>query len=1507
MFVDRSVPIKISNKDDLVFQAIAWHAQDVDFTDIDGEEDRLKDYSKYVIKCFGSTHDGKTVSVSIKDFKPYFFIKIDDCWSVRHAQHIGDFLVKHLPRRMQETSIAEIKPVNKKDFWGFTNFKTFKFLRIKFNNIRAMRICAKILNESVIIPTISAKPLKLKVYESNIDPYIRFMHSKNIEPSKWIRLPAGSYSSCQEILPTNCQIDVECTWKKAQYYACDDTAPFLIASFDIECSSLTGDFPMPKKNYKKLASDLYELYSNILKNESEYKRLEAVKAAIHYAFDVPYPENPDVKQEWLNNYIHRVDPKTKPRPSAIRTVASAMADDIYSVLIGKTIPHGEQITREKIVCELTAKFSRQQDSLPELKGDEVIQVGTTFHRYGDKECSFRHILTLGTCDPIDGVTVETCESEEELLQKWKELIVKTNPDIITGYNIFGFDMLYMYERSLETMTSSSFMKIGRFKSHESKFKEAKLSSSALGDNLLRYIDMEGRVLIDLMKVIQRDHKLDSYKLDNVASHFMKMNKHDVSPNDIFRLQRGTSADRRIIADYCVQDCALCNHLMMKLEIVANNMGMANVCLVPLSFIFMRGQGIKIFSLVLKQCSDEDFLIPVVRPPIKLDTEEEEEDSYEGAIVLEPKEGIYIDDPVSVLDYASLYPSSMISENLSHDCIVIDPKYDNLPGVEYLDITYDVYEGAGDAKKKVGERVCRYMQPPNGEKGIIPRILMKLLKARKTTRKKVELSLIKMKDGKEYKGFYDSERYAVTCFETGMQTDLTSTDIESVNDLYNEFQKAVLDGLQNAYKVTANSLYGQIGAKTSPIYLKDIAACTTATGRKMILMAKDFLEKNYDANIIYGDSVAEYTPVTVRINNKIVITSIKNLAKRYGNDNWLPCLEQGKQTKEACELVGVDAWTDNGWTTLHRVIRHKLADHKTMIRVNTHTGVVDVTDDHSLLKANKEIISPRDINIRDALLHRDLPLLESIECTFTTGTARIMGMFMANGSCGSCDCSSGHKNSWAITNADMKLLQMYKSLCEKEYPTLNWVIMPTLESSGVHKLVPHGDVERMVLEYGSIMYEDEQKIVPTSILNADESIKTAFWQGLNGYNKKCGNVRIDQKSQVSAATIFMLASSIGYNVSINTCIAKQNIYRINCRLKQQIKNPDAVKKSYGIQYAGYVYDLTTANHHFSAGIGRLIVHNTDSIFCIFPNTVLEAEVDVPHDAVQALKGKAKIMPSIKTAIKASNEFKQFIKPPHDAEYEKTFWPFILLSKKRYVGNLYEMDDKKYKQKSMGIVLKRRDNAPIVKTVYGGIIDIILEKQDVGKSIEFLKTSLNDLVNGKCGLEELVITKSLRAEYKDPTRIAHKVLAERMGERDPGNKPQVNDRIPFVYIQEPASKYKNKNVKTLQGDRIEHPDFIRQHKLKPDYTHYITNQIMKPVLQVYGIIAQQIPGNRNKKEFYEELYKKLEKEHQGNIRKIKDKYFSLRENDAQKLLFDPILIKLSNQKSGLREITSFFSPK
>jgi DNA polymerase elongation subunit (family B) len=176
--------------------------------------------------------------------------------------------------------------------------------------------------------------------------------------------------------------------------------------------------------------------------------------------------------------------------------------------------------------------------------------------------------------------------------------------------------------------------------------------------------------------------------------------------------------------------------------------------------------------------------------------------------------------------------------------------------------------------------------------------------------------------------------------------------------------------------------------------------------------------------------------------------------------------------------------------------------------------------------------------------------------------------------------------------------------------------------------------------------------------------------------------------------------------------------------------------------------------------------------------------------------------------------------------------------------YEDDIHKCKRMTMGVALKRRDNAPIVKDVFGGALDILMEYRDIKKAQEFVKTILVEILQNKIPLEKFVITKQLRDDYKNPGQIAHRVLADRMEERDAGNKPQVGDRLAYIYIKEKREAKK-------QGDRIEQFDYVREKKLTPDTRFYVTNQIQNPVAQLFALAIEQLDGYKKKVD-YNRLY-------------------------------------------------------
>ena len=259
-------------------------------------------------------------------------------------------------------------------------------------------------------------------------------------------------------------------------------------------------------------------------------------------------------------------------------------------------------------------------------------------------------------------------------------------------------------------------------------------------------------------------------------------------------------------------------------------------------------------------------------------------------------------------------------------------------------------------------------------------------------------------------------------------------------------------------------------------------------------------------------------------------------------------------------------------------------------------------------------------------------------------------------------------------------------------------------------------------------------------------------------------------------LYYLVKSLGYNASIRIRKDKLNIYKISCCLNKTKlrKKSNVVKKIIqldDIEDTNYVYDLETEEGCFQAGVGEIIVKNTDSIFIKF-----KTKGDTPVD-----KLKEAITCGQEAADLVNKHCNENLLQPQELEYEKTFLPLVLLTKKRYVGNKYEFDPEKIiEQTNMGVVLKRRDNSKIVKEIFQGVINVIMSTNDLYKAREFYMNSCKRLLKGEIRLDYLVTSKSLAATYKNPNSIPHRVLADRIAFRDPGNKPASNDRISYVYV-------------------------------------------------------------------------------------------------------------------------------
>jgi DNA polymerase elongation subunit (family B) len=224
----------------------------------------------------------------------------------------------------------------------------------------------------------------------------------------------------------------------------------------------------------------------------------------------------------------------------------------------------------------------------------------------------------------------------------------------------------------------------------------------------------------------------------------------------------------------------------------------------------------------------------------------------------------------------------------------------------------------------------------------------------------------------------------------------------------------------------------------------------------------------------------------------------------------------------------------------------------------------------------------------------------------------------------------------------------------------------------------------------------------------------------------------------------------------------------------------------------------------------------------------------------------------------------------------------------VGIKYEYDTKTPgKLAAMGIVMKRRDNAPITKVVYGGVLDEILLNKNVQAAASFVRSSLMKLVDGDVPIEQLIISKTLRGSYVNPDSIVHAALAKRMRERDPGSAPQINDRVQYAFVV-------TDNPKALQADRVEDPKFIQENNLPLDYAFYIKSQITEPVKQLFSLVVHELPGART-----------MALTPRDNTPEAKKKAQKSREDEVTRLLFQPALDKIAQKGSNMRDMRSFFA--
>jgi DNA polymerase elongation subunit (family B) len=1424
------------------------------------ETDDENEVGDYIIHSFGRCNDGKSVYAKIINYTPYFYILLPnrlqnkEIYFLKKIKHNLDYKLKndvYINKKFIST-LLELKLKQLKCADNFTNNTTSWFIKLVFSSYEGMKKYRYYLeNNDLYIDGIKEK---LKLYEANLPPMLRCFHINKISGCSWIQ--TNKYNLITENKVSRCDIEIIVDWKNLIPIKKDYNAPFRICSFDIECYSGDGSFP--------------------------------------------------------------------------------------------------QATR---------------------KSDQIIQIGATYTYIGESIPYRQYIACLDKTSQLKNIIVESCDTEQDLILNFLDEINNNDCDILTGHNIFFFDEKYIYDRCkyiLNLETEISYM--SKLKYHKCNFKEMKLASSALSENLFRFWETPGRIHIDFMKDVQKTFtNLSCFKLDYLASYFIRgqilnynkldnnkyelkcktindicvgdyihlevskgfvsdeigkkylvidvnndiitingydnlynelyeastdgilywsQAKDDVGPKEIFKLQKGTPDDRAIIAKYCIKDCKLVNLLINKLEVVTKNIEMANVCYVPLGYLFIRGQGIKLFSLCLKEFKEHNYAFPVIKVPkkygcMKCKNEfynefkcpkcksynkieiELEITSYEGAIVFNPVPKVEYE-ALATKDYMSLYPASIIHKNMSHETLVENTKYDNIPGIKYYDAQY---------KEADGSIQYRRFAQINNELGVIPTILSNLLKERKLIKKQ-------MKQEKD------------------------------------PFKIRILDAKQLAVKITANSLYGQLGATTSPICKRDIAACTTSTGREMLILAKKYDEeclpwiinalkyfyktKQYDKiEHLYDLELKDrYNSDIINKIENFVCNDIKNLifqpVIRYGDtDSIFSCYRFRENTILTNEITALNTFKQIiqfGYTliepyfnTNERKIFKKVFDKYysenkiTKLELPPSPSTPHIITNNIILNLNdrmkifikeymEESYFPWLWTLTELVENNDTNMFDIKLCNWAEHLVNKINLIPNN-------LQENRKNylinqvvndlnnifNYKYTIPTKETIELFTNKFNKDnsncYQFVNEINIPfnkittliknLMEKTIKDKWIYSGEkkeILNIIDKYlnnvidGNISNKNKLHYYITEFINNNKNLDLNVLTDLLIKNLLSNN-ELDVVFNENNMLVYTLKFITDYtknigkktmeeiiiefmekNLELNFNLYKEQHYNnvINF-IKSHMCCPDTTQ----MEENKYVYYYMQPRWDFD--------ENKNKIY----------KVDI-YEGGKSITDKRTLEHTINMGIISGETIKSRLPFPHDCEYEKTFWPFAILTKKRYVGNKYEFDVNKYKQDFMGIVLKRRDNAPIVKEICGGIINELISKSPENAKI-YTKKCIQDMFDGKYDIRYFITSKTLKLKesYKDWSKIAHVYLAEKIKIREPGNIPQSGDRIEFVTIKVPPPK---KGVKLLQGDIIETPKFIKENNLEIDYMFYLTNQIMNPALQFLELV------DKNAKNIFQEFIDK-----------------------------------------------------
>eukprot|EP00466_Bigelowiella_natans_P004557 jgi/Bigna1/55650/estExt_Genewise1Plus.C_660113 len=229
-----------------------------------------------------------------------------------------------------------------------------------------------------------------------------------------------------------------------------------------------------------------------------------------------------------------------------------------------------------------------------------------------------------------------------------------------------------------------------------------------------------------------------------------------------------------------------------------------------------------------------------------------------------------------------------------------------------------------------------------------------------------------------------------------------------------------------------------------------------------------------------------------------------------------------------------------------------------------------------------------------------------------------------------------------------------------------------------------------------------------------------------------------------------------------------------------------------------------------------------------------------DSVMIKFGVDTVAESMKLGEEAATEITKHFTPPIRLEFEKVYYPYLLMNKKRYAGLYWTNPVKWDKMDCKGIETVRRDNCQLVRTVVDECLHRLLVKKDQNSAVNYVKRIVSDLLCNRVDLSMLVISKALsKTDYAG--KQAHVELAKKMSKRDAASAPKLGDRVAYVITQG------CKGAKNFE--KAEDPIYVLEHNLSIDYSYYLDNQLKLPLTRIFepviGKVSMLFQGEHTRK--------------------------------------------------------------